>query len=362
MPPKFVKNPPEEEEVLLDDEEEGYEDDEEYEDEAYDEDEYDEEYDDDYYDNEDEEPQGYLARFLTFAVVVFAITGFVWLAWYAYTVGTAPTDPSEVPLITADAGPVMVEPEDPGGLQVPFQDKEVYENIAGERQPLPRVERIMALPDQPIRVDEEPDAQAQIAIGEAAIAEQEARQLSELAPAGQTAGQAASQTVTAQAANPAPAVSSQEPEIKYVKDEAEAPAAKAEAPHKASASKVPASDPDPVHAAEPRTETPTPKPKEIAALSSQKTQPGGQHRASIAGMKIQLGSFRSENQAKSAWDTISGSHKSELGGLNYTVQKADLGSKGVFYRLQAGPVSGEDKAKSLCATLSAKGQGCLVVR
>ncbi len=51
-----------------------------------------------------------------------------------------------------------------------------------------------------------------------------------------------------------------------------------------------------------------------------------------------------------------------LGGLTLTVERADLGEKGVFYRVQAGPVADEAAARKLCAALGERKQACLVVR
>jgi hypothetical protein len=47
--------------------------------------------------------------------------------------------------------------------------------------------------------------------------------------------------------------------------------------------------------------------------------------------------------------------------LGLTTVRVDLGDKGVWYRLQAGPL-GEPQARALCEDLKSKKRDCLVVR
>jgi hypothetical protein len=62
------------------------------------------------------------------------------------------------------------------------------------------------------------------------------------------------------------------------------------------------------------------------------------------------------------WSRIVGKNKDALGGLTPSVARVDLGEKGVFFRLRAGPLADRAAAESLCATLSAQNVGCIVVR
>ena len=77
---------------------------------------------------------------------------------------------------------------------------------------------------------------------------------------------------------------------------------------------------------------------------------------------IQLGSYRNTAGASEDWNRLKKKHPSLLGSLEMRTQRVDLGSKGVFNRLQAGKVS-EAKAKEICETLkSSNPGGCMVVR
>ena len=50
-----------------------------------------------------------------------------------------------------------------------------------------------------------------------------------------------------------------------------------------------------------------------------------------------------------------------LGNLSLNVVRADLGPKGIFYRLRAGPLADKATARALCQVLAKKKVGCLVI-
>ena len=71
--------------------------------------------------------------------------------------------------------------------------------------------------------------------------------------------------------------------------------------------------------------------------------------------------MHSEAEAQSEWKRLQGRHHDELGGLTLSVVKADLGERGIFYRLQAGPVD-EAQARTICAQLQSQNVGCQLVK
>ena len=85
--------------------------------------------------------------------------------------------------------------------------------------------------------------------------------------------------------------------------------------------------------------------------------PGSQ--AGSGGYVVQLAAFRDADAARTAFRKLQGKHASLLGGLSADIQRADLGDKGIYYRLRAGYM-GKTDAAELCAKLKAQGQGCLV--
>jgi len=79
--------------------------------------------------------------------------------------------------------------------------------------------------------------------------------------------------------------------------------------------------------------------------------------------RIQLAAVRSKDAADSEWARLKKKNGDLLNALTLNVIKVDLGAdKGIFYRLQAGPLSTEVTAKQLCAKLSGRKIGCLIVR
>ncbi len=82
----------------------------------------------------------------------------------------------------------------------------------------------------------------------------------------------------------------------------------------------------------------------------------------LSGFGIQLASLRSEDAAEAMWASVTAAHPDLLGGLKRFVERADLGEKGVYYRLQAGTLASYGDAQALCAKLKDSGVGCLPLR
>lgn len=77
---------------------------------------------------------------------------------------------------------------------------------------------------------------------------------------------------------------------------------------------------------------------------------------------IQLGSVSSRDGADGEWKRLQKELSAQLSGLGYRVSEADLGERGTFYRIQAGPLA-KSAADELCGAVKAqKPGGCLVVR
>ncbi|MCU0895102.1 MAG: SPOR domain-containing protein, partial [Rhodospirillales bacterium] len=77
---------------------------------------------------------------------------------------------------------------------------------------------------------------------------------------------------------------------------------------------------------------------------------------------VQLAAVSTAEQAQAAWSRLRGNNGDLLAGLSPSYARTDLGSKGVVYRLRAGPVQGETRARALCAQLSGRNVDCMVVR
>jgi hypothetical protein len=73
-------------------------------------------------------------------------------------------------------------------------------------------------------------------------------------------------------------------------------------------------------------------------------------------LKVQLGAYRSEQEAREAWSAMQQTH-AVLSGYEPMIVKADLGSRGVYYRLRVGGFSSAADMKSFCGKLAP--QPCL---
>lgn len=76
---------------------------------------------------------------------------------------------------------------------------------------------------------------------------------------------------------------------------------------------------------------------------------------------VQLSSIRDQDNAGSEWQKLQASYP-QLSGQGHRVQKAELGERGTFYRVQSGPLSKDDATKLCDSIKSQKPGACLVVR
>lgn len=81
----------------------------------------------------------------------------------------------------------------------------------------------------------------------------------------------------------------------------------------------------------------------------------------IPGIRIQLAAVKTTEEAQKEWGRLRKSLGDALTGLNLTVEGVDLGAKGIFQRIQAGPFQDKAAAASKCAAIKALRQDCLVV-
>ena len=201
------------------------------------------------------------------------------------------------PVITADNAPTKVQPESPGGADIPNQDKTVYDRVNPEAPTEP--ESILPPPEEPQGLEPAQTSGEQSTAGQTTTAEQ------------------APPPVKTQEVAPTPAPTPPAQKVAEAPKPAPAPA-------------------------------PAPKPAPVAAAAS-------------GSFLVQLGAFGDDAGANRAWKTLSGKYPSQLGDLQSDIQTVDLGAKGVFHRLRAGPFSSRDAAETVCEELKAQKQGCLVV-
>lgn len=257
-------------------------------------------------------------RLLPVVVASLAVLLFIAVLGYTYAWRGRDSAGGPVPVIKAAEGPTKTKPDNPGGMDVPFQDKEIYSRLG--REPAPAaggrtVERLLPPPETPMPRPPVPESPPAIAAAPPAISAPE--------PA---------------AAVPSPAPPAPAPAPPAVATKT-APAATAQ-----TAAKVPPA-PEP------------PRPQAQAAAAPPVSAP-----AAKGAYRVQLAALRTAEEANKEWERLRRAQPEILGKLSGSIVRADLGAKGVFYRIQAGPVGDEAGARDLCRRLSEKKVGCIVVR
>ncbi len=249
------------------------------------------------------------------AIVAFiALLSFAVIVVYAYNQGVQEGSEDAAPVLRSE-GPSKVPPQSPGGLDVPHQDKLVYNQI-GKQQVGEAVERLLPPPETPL-----PKPAASAAPPPAAVP----------APPPKLSAPAAA-TGDDQTASAPP------PPVPETPKPASPPARLATQPQQTAA--------QPAAAA---------KPTQLARVPSPQS-------ATTTAFRIQIASMTNPEAANIEWSRRVEQHKDILGGLTLFVHRADLGSRGIFYRVQAGPLPSREAARAVCDKLKQLKVGCLVVQ
>lgn len=124
-----------------------------------------------------------------------------------------------------------------------------------------------------------------------------------------------------------------------------------------------AAPPSPKAAEEtPKSTAETPKSTAASEAEAPKTETPVKVAAAPAAVRVHLASYRSAKNAKRGWKLLSTRYPALLGGLTPATVRVDLGpGMGIYFRLVAGPFSGEDAARALCRALKRKGAYCTLL-
>jgi SPOR domain len=222
---------------------------------------------------------------------------------------------AEAPLIRAEEQPIKVSPESPGGMEVPNRDIMIYgrlqhEKLAGK----PPVERLLPEPERPLLppppAPSSPAQESQHTARPDALTERDSG-LTMPAPEGDTIAPATpSPTPVPPSAVGAPSLPSSPPKLRSV----------------------------------------------VPGTADKASKPAA------GSFQLQLFSARSPEDAKAAWTKLKARNGDLLGALSPVVARANLGERGTFYRLRAGPVESEARAQAICDALSDRGASCIIIR
>lgn len=266
------------------------------------------------------------AGVLVFAAVVLAAVVFF----------TYPADDKEaqdsVPLIQADARPFRVAPDDPGGMDIPHRDSTVFSTLRSSGLPDDTgVENLLA--DD---TTEEPMPRSQLFAG---LNTEDGQDESTIEPSASTEELLNQGTEGSEDLFADTNAAQQQVEDKFSAQD--------------SVAGEPAKPVDSSTAVDSDAEKLAAIREEPLAKPAEKIVPSGTH-------YVQLGAVQSADAAEKGWSSFQ-KEFAQLSGMDHRVQRADLGGKGIYYRIQAGPL-GKEEAAALCAAIKAqKPGGCLVV-
>ena len=239
-------------------------------------------------------------RVLRGFIVIAGVVGVSAFGLYAYNKGKEDGRTNIPPIIKPKDGPTKVRPEHPGGMKVPNRDKEVFDRF-NEKTPRPKVEIILTAPEAPLKPihskKKKPSQKAKNGPNKSSMIEK--------------------------------------PQNPLIKNESGIkPAA---------------------------TGTASKKPTGIKKNET-KIRVGQKLFIGTKNYKIQLASLRSEAAVKNAWRLIIKNNSDLVGKLGLNIERKDFGgSRGAYYRMQAGPIGTRMEAQALCTKLKTRRVRCIVV-
>lgn len=318
-----------------------------------------------------------------FATGTFLLAG---VAFAAIIISSYPSSEGEenIPVVQADAGDYKQMPSDPGGMQIENRDSTIFMSMRGEtaEEGAP-IENLLDDADEQIEKLEEFARQIEEAAATEEVTEA-ARQVPEnLLESVETAGEQVAAKTDEVIAVPSPSVNPEGAAPAEATPPAQENLQVAAAPtttttptkpvltHKAGESpetlefvkSVLDKKDGRVAAAAPATRNHASA--NDAATRAANIQPaaGAMKAVGITPGEhyVQLASVTSMSGAEGEWGKLQKSF-SQLAGMQHRVQAADLGERGIYYRIQAGPMS-KESADALCGEIKAqKPGGCLVTR
>ena len=252
-------------------------------------------------------------------VFVGAVSGIALAAvvgWFVLSPHYAGNNVSDIPVIRRPQEAIKVQPEDRGGMEIQNQDKTVYNIIDKENNDNPAVERILPPPEQPQlpEINLEPETPNVFEVN----------------------------------AEPAPAVPSTAKTI-----------AEAEEIIKVETAPAPKTVTEPKVAEAPKAE-PVKEVKKEAPKVVEKVQAEVAVSDAVTGpWRVQLMASTNRSAVANSWKSLTGKYK-VLQTQPHEIETADLGAKGIFYRLHAGAFANRDGADNLCKEIKSLGGSCIV--
>ena len=329
------------------------------------------------YDMDEEDEDEYSRGPFLFLVALIVLLAFGGVIYVAYQQGLREGMRTPPPTLAAKPGPIRIKPANPGGVEEPYQDQFI---LNGETTVDSTI--LAPAPEEPMeRPSEEPVdvASAEPALEEAVVAEASEPTIADLIEEDETADAGDDLAVMDLAEDVEDLAEDVEDAVEdtvaLVTPEAVEEPAPIEIEPSATEEEtsevetILAPEPEPEEAS-PAEETevaaviPEPKP-EITSEPEQPVvpEPTGSINAASGNYVIQVASIKNDMQsARERVDVIGTKHRTTLADLGFDIEKADLGVKGIYYRVRIGPFEQRAGAVSICEKLKGEGQDCFVTK
>ena len=279
------------------------------------------------------------------AVLAIAVGWFILMPQYQQT-------NKDVPTIRRSQTAVKVKPDNPGGMEIPNQDKDVYNLVEKKEVDNTVVENLLPTPEQPKLPDIVPETVDVNADNIDELVEEVADNTDVEVP--NKPEDLLSETATG--------------EVKAVEEKAKDEAKVAEEKVKAEAEKAAAEAKAAEEKAKAEAKAAEEKAKAEAKAAEEKAKAEAKAAEtavvkSVAGGKWQVQFVASKNKdaVEKTWTNLTQKY-SMLKAYSHEVQTSDLGAQGVVYRLRAGSFATKEEAAKVCSALKAKGMNDCIVK
>jgi cell division septation protein DedD len=307
-------------------------------------------------------PRRVLGSFLLTTATIVVFFAIVWHAWQRNVEDDSRI--ADVPVVRADTEPYKVKPDDEEGLDVPFQEFEVFEEInTQEQEPETKIVFLSEDDEKSESIDIEPDLPT---IKADDVLSSEFSDLEET-PEEKTV-ETYDLSSDKQQTNQTNAQQTQSKEQKTLTDnnvnaiEDVVDKVKTALETKETVQQESDSDQSVLNTGnnqpivknqDNQSDTTKTNTNELPTVESNLKQSGD--------YTIQLGAVRSLEDAKTEWKRITKKADGLLREFELRTETADLGSKGIFYRIQAGELS-NDEAKKLCDNIKKTGASDCIIK
>jgi hypothetical protein len=290
----------------------------------------------------DEAGRGRMVLALAVVMVVAAVA----ILYVVFQQGVRKGGRNAPPVIIAESGPEKIKPEDPGGLDVPHQDKLVFDRVSGETSQ--RVEKLLPEPEEPIDLSGLRTSQ-----GEEPAAE-DLMDPVDVQPAD------AEPVAQPPATSPEADVIPTRKPVEQVADTRSSVVAEIDAPQESAVIKEAQNIGELIESLPQETVEEFGSGVAEMDTAAVSRASGNIPSATSGAYVVQVSSVKGAELASKDWEKMLNKYGDLLKSLRPDIQMADLGSKGVYYRLRIGPFDTKEGATRLCNSLKARGQDCLV--